>query len=202
MESTLPEPLFKLPRDFYSRPTLQVARELLGAILVRRYGNELLSGIIVETEAYLGETDPASHAYRGRTPRTKIMFGPPGVAYVYFIYGKYYCLNFVTEPPGKAAAVLIRALQPLTGIGVMKRLRNCREVRSLTNGPGKLCQALAIDLKLNGTDLTGDNLFVARGDETFPGGAQTVARPRVGIRQGTAHLWRFYIEGNPFVSVL
>ena len=187
-----------LPRSFYDRPTEIVARELLGKYLVRRIDNICLVGKIVETEAYIGENDPACHAARGYTNRTSIMYGPPGYAYIYFIYGMYNCLNAVTEREGFPAAVLIRALEPIQGIEQMKRFRQRKDIHSLTNGPGKLCQALQLDRSLNGADLCGDILFIAPG-EKIPD-EQIVCSSRVGIRKGTEHLWRFYIGGNPFVS--
>jgi len=179
--------------------TVRIARDLLGKILVRHYAGEWLAGMIVETEAYLGERDPASHAYRGRTPRTELMYGPPGFSYVYLIYGMYYCLNFVTEPAGKAAAVLIRALEPVAGLSTMQRLRRTNRVEQLTSGPGKLCQAMAIDFRLNGVDLTGDQLFVVEGE--YFTDDQIIQTTRIGIRSATDKPWRFYIKGNPFVSV-
>ncbi len=179
--------------------TVRIARDLLGKILVRPYAGEWLAGMIVETEAYLGERDPASHAYRGRTPRTELMYGPPGFSYVYLIYGMYYCLNFVTEPAGKAAAVLIRALEPVAGLSTMQRLRRTNRVEQLTSGPGKLCQAMAIDFRLNGVDLTGDQLFVVEGE--YFTDDQIIQTTRIGIRSATDKPWRFYIKGNPFVSV-
>ena len=188
----------KLPREFYDRDTVEVARQLLGCVLVRPYQGEWLAGMIVETEAYLGESDPASHAYRGRTPRTEIMYGPPGFSYVYLIYGMYHCLNFVTEREGKAAAVLIRALEPVSGIEIMQQLRRTHRLEQLTSGPGKLCQALAIDDQLNGVDLTGERLFVVEG-KTFPP-SEIVQTTRIGIRAGTDKPWRFYVKGNRFVS--
>lgn len=187
-----------LPRAFYDRPTLQVARELLGTYLVRRLGEHRLVGRIVETEAYIGEGDPACHAARGRTNRTEIMYGPPGYAYVYFIYGMYYCLNAVTEREGFPAAVLIRALEPVQGIEIMQRHRGHRSIHQLTSGPGKLCQALAIDASLNGADLCGDTLFILPG-EPVPEEAVEITS-RIGISAGKEHPWRFFLRGNPCVS--
>jgi len=190
--------LSPLPRSFYNRPTETVARELLGTYLVRRLGKDYLVGKIVETEAYIGEDDPACHAARGYTNRTSIMYGPPGYAYIYFIYGMYNCLNAVTEPEGFPAAVLIRALEPLQGVEQMKAFRQRTDVHSLTNGPGKLCQALQLDRSLNGTDLCGDLLFITSGEQ-IP--EQRIAQTsRIGIRKGMEHPWRFFIAGNPFVS--
>ncbi|NPA90098.1 MAG: DNA-3-methyladenine glycosylase [Chloroflexi bacterium] len=191
-----------IPRSFYDRPTVQVAQELLGHYLVREYEGQLLVGRIVETEAYVGLDDKASHASVGRTARNAVMFGPPGYAYVYLIYGVHHCLNVVTERPGYPAAVLIRALEPVEGVEVMRRLRGGRADRELTNGPGKLCQALAIDLRFNGHDLClGRELWVAQGESVPP--EEIVRGPRVGVRGDERALtvpWRFAIRGNPYVS--
>lgn len=175
-----------------------MARELLGKYLIRNLDGHRLVGKITETEAYIGQDDPACHAAVGKTPRNAVMFGPPGFAYVYFIYGVHYCLNVVTEREGFPAAVLIRALEPLEGIPTMQRLRNTHEVSRLTNGPGKLCQALAIDRRLNGADLCGDVLFIADGVPVPEN--QIVATERVGIRVGREKKWRFYIRGSKFIS--
>ncbi len=192
---TLPSPL---PRSFYNRPTDTVARELLGKYLVRRLGDEYLIGKIVETEAYIGEDDPACHAARGYTNRTSIMYGPPGYAYIYFIYGMYNCLNAVTEREGFPAAVLIRALEPVRGIERMKTFRQRADLHSLTNGPGKLCQALQVDRSLNGTDLCDEILFITPGEDIPE--HQIMRTSRIGIRKGVEHPWRFFIADNPFVS--
>lgn len=190
--------LSPLPRSFYNRSTETVARELLGKYLVRRLGDEYLIGKIVETEAYIGEEDPACHAARGYTNRTSIMYGPPGYAYIYFIYGMYNCLNAVTEREGFPAAVLIRALEPLQGVEKMKQFRQRTDLHSLTNGPGKLCQALQLDRSLNGADLCGDVLFITPGED-IPD-QHIIRTSRVGIRKGVEHPWRFLVAGNPFVS--
>ncbi len=191
-----------LPRSFFDRDTVHVARELLGHYLVREYEGQVLVGRIVETEAYVGLEDKASHASVGRTARNAVMFGPPGHAYVYVIYGVHHCLNVVTEPEGFPAAVLIRALEPVEGIDVMRRLRGGRPDRELTNGPGKLCQALAIDLRFNGYDLCrGEVLWVGEGTSVPP--EHILHGPRVGVRGDERALtvpWRFAIRSNPFVS--
>ncbi len=190
-----------LTREFYARPTMEVARDLLGRILVRVYHGKRLSGRIVETEAYLGANDPASHAYRGLSPRNRVMFGPPGFAYVYFIYGMHYCLNIVTESNGVAGAVLIRALEPLEGIEIMQELRGGRPVEELTNGPAKLAQALALDISWNGTDLCASpDLFLEEG--TPVPDEMVMTAPRIGLSQGATKdaPWRFVVTGNPFVS--
>jgi DNA-3-methyladenine glycosylase len=178
-----------LARSFYNRPAETVARELLGTLLAHRVDGDLRVGRIVEAEAYLGPHDLAAHSARGRTARTEVMFGPPGHAYVYLIYGIYNCLNVVTEPEGHASAVLIRALEPI------------QSIEGSTKGPGLLCRALAIDRRLNGHDLLSDDFFVAATDRSEP--FTIVARPRIGVDyagEWAAKPLRFYIEGNPFVS--
>ena len=156
----------RLPRSFYAQETLEVAKGLLGKRLVRVADSERLSGLITETEAYIGEEDAACHASKGRTLRTEVMYGPPGHAYVYFIYGMYCCLNAVTEREGYPAAVLIRAIRPQEGLEVMRRNRSDPPPHQLANGPGKLCQALAIDCRLNRVDLCRSPLlFVEEGVE-------------------------------------
>ncbi|HHS96728.1 MAG TPA: DNA-3-methyladenine glycosylase, partial [Chloroflexi bacterium] len=153
----------RLRREFFDRDTLEVARDLLGRVLVRVLDGERLSGRIVEVEAYIGEDDRASHARFGPTERNAAMYGPPGHAYVYLIYGVHHCLNLVTGPEGFPAAVLIRALEPLEGVEQMRGLRGGRP--DLTNGPGRLCQALGIDLRFDGADLCAPDalLFVEEG---------------------------------------
>lgn len=193
-----------IPRPFYGRPTLAVARDLLGTVLVRRLpGGSDLRGRIVETEAYIGQEDSASHAHRGRTARTAVMFGLPGIAYIYFTYGMHHMLNVVTEGEGYPAAVLIRALEPLEGIDVMQALRGDRRLRDLTNGPARLCQALAIDRSLNGHDLTsGPPLWIEPG-QAVPD-ADVARTPRIGIGYANAPdreaPWRFLIQGSEWVS--
>jgi DNA-3-methyladenine glycosylase len=157
-----------------------------------------MAGRIVEVEAYQGSDDPASHAYRGKTPRNAPMFGEPGHAYIYFTYGNHYCLNITTQQLGTAGAVLIRALQPLEGVRTMKRLRPRVPEKELTNGPGKLTKALGIDKSLNEVDMTKQGpLFVEDDDhDEF----EVVSSSRIGIRKGTERMWRFYIVGNAFVS--
>jgi DNA-3-methyladenine glycosylase len=187
----------KLDRKFYDRPTLQVAKELLGKYLVIQKDGHLLSGKIVETEAYIGFKDPASHAYRGMTPRNQVMFGDPGYAYVYLTYGMHHCLNLVTEKKGYPAAVLIRALQPAEGIELMKKRRGRQNLEDLTSGPAKLCQALGIDRSLNGADLCSDIIYVEdRGGVV----KEIVSSTRIGINEGKKKKWRFFIKNNEFVS--
>jgi len=180
----------KLGRDFYLQDTVEAARSILGKVLVRRIPEGVISGRIVESEAYLRD-DPACHACRGMTRRNRTMFGEPGHAYVYFTYGNHYCLNFVTQPLGIAEAILVRALEPLDGIDIMRRNRRRDRLEDLCSGPGKLAEALEIDLRLNGEDLLGDRLYVLD-DETDPG--PIVSRARIGIKEATDKLWRFYPE--------
>jgi len=192
----------RLSREFYARPALTVARELLGQRLVRVLNGQRLAGRIVEVEAYLGETDQASHARPGRTRRNAPMYGPPGHAYVYFIYGMHYCLNAVTERQGSPAAVLIRALEPLEGLEAMRQHRPGRADHDLTSGPAKLCQALAIDGTLNQADLCQADAIWIEADAP-PGDAQVATSPRIGVRGDPRALtapWRFFIRGHPCLS--
>lgn len=186
-----------LAREFYRRPTQEVARDLLGKVLVHRTDEETLSGIVVETEAYLGKNDPGSHASTRRTQRNSVMFGMAGVAYVYFTYGMHHCFNAVAKPPGEAGAVLIRALEPLDGISVMRERRGRDDLRELTDGPAKLAQALGIDRRHNGTDLTGDALFFRPGDREV-GGIEVSGR--IGLSKGEDLPLRFYVADSEFVS--
>ena len=194
----------KLPREFYTRRgVLTVARELLGQRLVvpSRDGRRV-AGIIVETEAYRGPADRASHAYGGRrTKRTDTMYRIGGTAYVYFVYGMHYQFNVVTGIEDVPHAILVRALEPVEGIDIMARRRDVAGLH-LTSGPGKLCAALGIDRGLDGADLTGDRIWIEPGERNVPPSA--VARgPRIGIDYAgvwAAHPWRFWIRGNPFVS--
>jgi len=196
-----PPPPIKLPRSFYSRSTLDVANDLLGKVLIRRLGRRKLAGRIVETEAYVGPHDLACHASKGHTPRTAVMFGPPGFAYVYMIYGFYFCLNVVTEPEGYPAAVLIRAVEPLEGVDLMKKLRS-HPVRhtNIASGPGKLCMAMSIDKQLNGADLLGTTIWIE--DRNIDRGA-ILTSPRVGVDYAGEYKdkpWRFFVDGSPHVS--
>lgn len=186
-----------LPESFYARDTAVVAQALLGKYLVRNVAGISVIGKIVETEAYYGRNDLASHAARGPTPRSAIMFGSPGRAYVYFNYGIHYLLNVVTEPEGAAGAVLIRALEPIEGIEVMRRHRRVDNLVKLANGPGKLTQALRISLKENGLPLFGGPLAICDAEN---GHIQIVKTQRIGISAGKEHLFRFYIKDNLFVS--
>lgn len=193
--------LRRLPRSFYERPTFTVARELLGKVLVRRQGRHFLTGRIVEVEAYLGERDPASHAFRGRTARNEVMFRTGGHLYVYFTYGMHFCANVVTEREGRARAVLLRAVEPLGGIPAMARLRGVApgEVRNLCSGPAKLCQAFGIGRSDNGMDLTGPEIWIAEDAHAFPPG-RIRRSPRIGISTATRYRWRFTVGGSPYLS--
>lgn len=189
----------RLPQSFFERDTRVVAVELIGKELVfQASGGRIIRGKIVETEAYYGADDPASHAFRGPTPRNRVMFGPAGVTYVYFTYGNHHCLNLVTESDGKPGAVLIRALEPLDGIEVMKRNRKNDHENQLTNGPGKLTQAFGITREHSGLNVvTGPIGVEASGaSRIFSIGVS----PRIGISAGQEKLLRFYLKGNPFVS--
>ena len=191
----------RLERGFYARDTVSVARELLGQQLVRILDGQRLSGRIVETEAYV-QGDEACHATRGKTNRTEVMFGPPGHAYVYFIYGMHHCLNAVTEREGFAGAVLIRALEPLEGLQTMHARRNGRPERQLTNGPGKLCQALAVGREMNGVDLVRSEVVFIEADARVDDKV-VLTTPRINVRGDELALtfpWRFVIGDSPFRS--
>jgi DNA-3-methyladenine glycosylase len=178
-----------LPRSFYNRDTVEVARELLGMHLVHVVDGVERAGRIVEVEAYLGPHDLAAHSARGRTKRTEVMFGPPGHAYVYLIYGMHWCMNVVTEGEGHASAVLLRALEPV------------KNLDGRTQGPGLLCKAMGIDGRLHGHDLRSESFFIRR-----PGGNPAISivkRPRIGVDYAghwAGRLLRFYVKGNAFVS--
>jgi DNA-3-methyladenine glycosylase len=190
----------KLARNFYGQPTVQAAQMLLGKYLVRVHPDGVTTGMILETEAYVGLEDKASHASRGRTPRNAVMFGPAGFAYVYVIYGMHHCLNAVTEQEGYPAAILIRAVQPCEGLELMRARRRKEDSRLLANGPGNLCQAFGIERALNGVDLCGDLLFV---EDRKISPADIVTTTRVGVDYAGPWKempWRFYIAGQPGVS--
>ncbi len=191
----------RLPKSFYARSSTEVARDLIGMVVVRKLDGERLAGKIVETEAYVGPHDLACHASKGRTRRTEVMFGPPGYAYVFMIYGVYNCLNAVTERKGYPAAVLIRAIEPIDGVERMRRLRPRagREV-DIGSGPGKLCQAMAIDRSLNAANLAGPDIWIE--DRRLDPGRIAVS-PRIGVDYAgefTDKPWRFFAAGNAHVS--
>ena len=181
-----------LPREFYSKNTVTVAKELLGKKIVRRIGKHEMIGIISETEAYRHKDDPASHAHRKITQRNKAMFGDVGISYVYFTYGMHYCFNIVARhPKTKAGAVLIRAIQPEKGIEVMQKNRKMTDLRNITNGPAKLAQALKITKKEYGVDLTKKSeLFITEGIKPN----RITASSRIGIKEATNKLWNFKIK--------
>ena len=193
----------KLPRSFYLRPTIAVAKDLLGKYLVRHVKDKMLVGMIVETEAYIGKNDPASHAYRGKTKRNAVMFGEGGHLYVYFTYGMHFCANVVTDIEGVGSAVLLRAVEPVEGYDIMSKMRKLKgnsPQSNLTNGPAKLCEAFGINGTHNGTDLLGNSIFITKGEKIRR--SDIVPAVRIGIRNGADKLWRFYLKGNPFVSKL
>jgi DNA-3-methyladenine glycosylase len=194
-----------LPHKFYARDPRVVGRDLLGKVLVRREGRQLIAARIVEVEAYLGADDPAAHAFSGRTARNAVLFGPPGHAYVYFIYGNHYCLNVSCMSEGEAGCLLVRALEPLTGIREMARARDIsvnadRDLRKLTAGPGRLAEAFGIRrARDNGKDLTraDSDLWIA--DDGYRT-ADIMSTVRIGITKAAERPWRYLIRGNQFVS--
>ena len=190
----------KLSRSFYARPALVVARELIGKVLVRQSGERLAAGRIVECEAYRGPEDLAAHSSRGRTRRTEAMYGPPGHAYVFLLYGRSWAFNVVTTRVGSPHAVLVRALEPVYGLELMARRRKVApSARELTNGPGKLCQALGITRADYGRDLCQDVLYLLEGSCGAVGRS-----PRINVayaREWAQRPWRFFERGNPYVSV-
>jgi DNA-3-methyladenine glycosylase len=187
------------PPSFYDRDTEQVARDLLGSILRSETSEGMASGRIVETEAYLGEHDAACHAAAGRTARTRWLYGPPGTAYVYFIYGAYWCFNAVTRAVDLPSAVLVRAVEPLEGVELMRERRgNPRRDKDLTNGPGKLCLALGITGEMNGVRLDDSPLTIVRGTDVPDD--QVDVTPRIGITKAADWPLRWLVRGNPYVS--
>lgn len=200
----------RLSREFYNGDTVQIAQDLLGKYLVRVLDGQLLAGRITETEAYIGRCDKACHAYNyRRTERTSTLFGPPGHAYIYFIYGMYHCLNFVTEPEGEPAAVLIRAVEPAAGMDTMLRLRygdkplTAYRRKNFLNGPGKVCKGFSLSRAENGLDLTGGILFVCDSPADIglphpaPAGEHMCAGPRIGVdyaEEAKDFPWRFWLE--------
>jgi len=197
--------LAPLPRSFYERSPRRVARDLLGKILIRSGNGIPLAARIVEVEAYLAENDPAAHSAVGRTPRNSVLFGPPGHAYVYFIYGNHYCLNVSCEPDGKAGGVLIRALEPLAGMSAMARNRGIamnsfRDHSALTSGPGRLAQAFGVTrVRDNGRDLTSSSSGLWIADDGYRPG-RIIVTPRIGITKAAAHRLRYFVANSKFVS--
>jgi DNA-3-methyladenine glycosylase len=194
----------KLERYFYTRDLITVSREILGKILVKKDGRAILSGKIVEVEAYDGSIDEAAHTFIGKTKRNEIMFSEGGYLYVYFTYGAHYCCNVVTGKAGKGTAILIRALEPCMGVSLMALNRygrnpeSDREKFNLTNGPGKVCRALSIDNQHYGIDLTGNKIYLLEQPEI--NNNQIVVSKRIGIKKSVDLPWRFYIKDNPYVS--
>ncbi len=198
------QPSNKLPRNFYTRNVITVAKELLGKILVKKEGKQLLSGLIVETEGYDGAMDEAAHTFIGRTKRNEIMFNEGGYFYVYFTYGSHFCCNVVTGKKNHGAAVLIRAVEPISGIKQMAKNRfdkiliNDKEKINLTSGPGKVCKAFNINKDHYGLDLTGSRVFIL--DNSRIKKKDIVITKRIGIKKSADLPWRFYIKDNPYVS--
>lgn len=208
----------KLEREFYLRNTIKIAKDLLGKYLIRKYKGKQLVGKIVETEAYL-QNDNASHSFRGKTKRNEVMFFEGGHLYVYFTYGMHFCCNVVTEEEGKGCAVLIRAVEPIENIELMKthrKIDTSKNIYNLTNGPAKVCQAFALGRKENGIDLCGEQIWIAEiNNSKIPilpphGSSEGVGQvnlkskisssSRIGIKNGNEHQWRFYIKENRWVS--
>jgi DNA-3-methyladenine glycosylase len=215
-EALRPRRAVKLGRSFYVRPTVTVARDLLGLYLLRRVGPRTLIGRIVEVEAYRGSDDPASHAYRGKTKRNEVMFFEGGHLYVYFTYGMHHCANVVTGKSGAGSAVLIRAVEPMGPVEAFmrNRMRGRRrrstsrsrrhvstplERHQLCSGPARVCEAFALTGKDNGKDLCGSEIWLARSGRSRQN-VQVARSPRVGVTQGVERRWRFYVEGSPFIS--
>ena len=194
----------KLKREFYTRNLLLVAKNLLGKSIVKNVGHEVISGKIVEVEAYHGDYDQASHAFKGKTKRNEVMFEEGGRLYVYFTYGAHFCANVVVGKKGKGLALLIRGVEPLEGIDLMSKNRYGRKLISkkekyiLTNGPGKFCKAFGINRMHNGTDLTGNKIFIL--DQPKLRSKGIGISKRIGITRSVDLQWRFFIKDNPFVS--
>ncbi|MEW5922556.1 MAG: DNA-3-methyladenine glycosylase [Candidatus Zixiibacteriota bacterium] len=194
----MPQTVIKPDRDFYLRPTLEVARNLVGKYLVSTINGKILAARLVEVEAYIGEDDPACHAAVGRTERNEVMYGPGGFSYIYFIYGMYHCLNVVTEKEGFPAAVLIRGAEPIEGIETMQSRFDGRKNNRLTDGPGKLCKAFGLTREHNGLDLLGGELYIEdRG--YIP--KRIDCSGRIGIKKAAEKKWRFFESDSPYVSV-
>jgi DNA-3-methyladenine glycosylase len=194
----------KLAKSFYKRELLTVAKELPGKLIIKRTGKEILSGRIVEVEAYDGDTDKAAHSYAGKTKRNEVMFNDGGQLYVYMSYGVHYCCNVVTGKEGKGTAVLIRAVEPVEGIKRMiknrfgRKLLNDSEIFNLTSGPGKVCKAFNITYEHYGTDLTGNKIYLF--NLPLKMGERVVSSGRIGITKSKELNWRFFIKDNPYLS--
>ena len=194
----------KLKKSFYRREVIVVARDLLGKVLVKSNGKEILAGKIVEVESYHGDIDAAAHSYGGVTKRNEIMFEAGGYLYVYFTYGAHHCCNVVTGKKGQGTAVLIRAIEPIIGLNRMiknrfeRKLKNEKEIFNLTSGPGKVCQAFRLDRSHSGTDLTGEKIFILDGEKIKS--RDIGISKRIGITRSLDLLWRFFIKDNPYLS--
>lgn len=193
-----------VPTSFFLRPTLEVLDHLIGTVLVHRSKEGMTSGLIVEAEAYRGEDDPASFAFKGRTKRSEALYGPPGKAFVYLTYGIHYLLNIITEIEGFPAAVLIRAIEPLEGVSLMKKRRKDENLINLCSGPGKVCQAFGINSALDGVMVTSSRspLLIKERGEDDKSPIELIRRPRIGVREGKDRLWRVYLKGSSFISFL
>ena len=188
-----------LKSSFYERNASSVARNLIGTLLIHKFNNKTLAGFIVEAEAYR-QNEPACHAFKGKTKRTAVMFGPPGRSYIYFIYGMYWCLNATAEPDGKAAACLIRAVEPISGLGDMMIYRNKTNVEDLCSGPGKLSMAFNLTGVLNKHDLSKSPLTISALPDDIKPQIKVRKSPRIGLTDAKDLLYRFYVHGNPHVS--
>ena len=194
----------KLKKSFYRREVIVVARDLLGKVLVKSNGKEILAGKIVEVESYHGDIDAAAHSYGGVTKRNEIMFEAGGYLYVYFTYGAHHCCNVVTGKKGQGTAVLIRAIEPIIGLNRMitnrfeRKLKNEKEIFNLTSGPGKVCQAFKLDRSHSGTDLTGNKIFILNGEKIKS--RDIGISKRIGITRSVDLPWRFFIKDNPYLS--
>jgi DNA-3-methyladenine glycosylase len=194
----------KLTRKFYKRPVITVAKELLGKLLIKKEGSNYIIARIIEVEAYDGNIDEASHSYKGKTKRNKVMFNEGGYFYVYFTYGAHYCCNVVTGEEDHGAAVLIRAVEPINGINKMikrrfnRKLKNDKEIFNLTSGPGKVAQAFGFNLRHSGYDLTGDKIFIINQPKLKK--SKIGISKRIGITKSAEFPWRFFEIGNPYLS--
>ncbi|HEY7125415.1 MAG TPA: DNA-3-methyladenine glycosylase [Ktedonobacterales bacterium] len=193
-------PIAKLTQPFYEQPTLELARALLGKTLLHASPAGLSGGVIVEVEAYICAIDPAAHGYLKMTPRTRVMYGPPGRAYIYFTYGMHWALNISSEPDGTGAAVLLRAIQPTVGLDLIRQRRGeAMPLRDLSRGPGRICAALGLGKDENGLSFMGETLWL-EDEPALPPDAVIATSTRIGITKATELPWRFYLAGNPYVS--
>ena len=191
--------------SFFRQDTVELARKLLGCLLVHRTPDGVAGGMIVEAEAYVGAIDKACHAYRNRSERTEIMYQDGGYAYVYFIYGMHYCFNVVTGPEGEGNAVLVRALEPIIGLGLMRKRRQTNQLRSLCSGPGRLCQALAITKNEYGMDICAANSPLQLIQYRHIPNADIIATPRINVayaEEAAVWPWRFSVKESPYVSII